>query len=262
VTSGPPNWNLDSERLATTRFGDVRLLDEVDSTNRVLLDEAHRGAPEGLVAVADHQTAGRGRLGRTWSAAPGTALLVSVLLRPTLPVDRLHTVGMAAGLATADGVEEVAGVRPGLKWPNDLVVDDRKLAGLLAELATAGGSQVVVLGVGINVTGVPAEVAGTATSCEAVAGRPVDRSALLAAFLSALEVRYSTLVAAGGADATLAAYRAACDTLGRPVRVELAGRTLEGTATDVAWNGQLLLTDAGGGRTAVTAGDVVHLRPG
>jgi BirA family biotin operon repressor/biotin-[acetyl-CoA-carboxylase] ligase len=260
VTSAPPNWNLDSARLAATRFADVRLLDEVDSTNRLLLDEALLGAPEGVVAVADHQTAGRGRLGRTWSAAPGAGLLVSVLLRPALPVERLHTVNMAAGLAAADGVEEAAGVRPGLKWPNDLVVGDRKLAGLLAESARSGNQQAVVVGVGINVAAVPAEVAEIATSCEAEAGRPVDRSSLLVAFLSALEARYAALLAPGGTDATLAAYRAACVTLGRPVRVEMAGRTLEGTATDVAWNGQLLLTDAGGGRTAVTAGDVVHLR--
>jgi BirA family biotin operon repressor/biotin-[acetyl-CoA-carboxylase] ligase len=259
VASAPPNWNLDSERLAATRFAGVRLLDEVDSTNRLLIDEALRGAPEGVVAVADHQSAGRGRLGRTWSAAPGAALLVSVLLRPTLPVDRLHLVTMAAGLAAADGVEETTGVRPGLKWPNDLVVDDRKLAGLLAESATGGGGQALVVGVGINVAGVPTEVAGIATSCEAVTGRPVDRSALLVSFLCALETRYANLDASGGTDAILSAYRADCVTLGRQVRVEMAGTTLEGKATDVAGSGQLLVTDATGARTAVTAGDVVHL---
>jgi BirA family biotin operon repressor/biotin-[acetyl-CoA-carboxylase] ligase len=260
VAPAPPNWNIDSERLAATRFADVRLLDEIDSTNRLLIDEAGAGAPEGVVAVADHQTAGRGRLGRTWSAAPGTALLVSVLLRPRLPVERLHTVTMVTGLAAADGVEEAAGVRPGLKWPNDLVVGDRKLAGLLAESAPSGDHQAVVVGVGINVAGVPAEVAALATSCEAEAGRPVERSALLVAFLSALEDRYATLLAPGGTDATLVAYREACVTLGRQVRVETTGRILEGTATDLADDGRLLLTSAGGGCTAVTAGDVVHLR--
>ena len=263
MTSELPTWHFDRSRLAGTRFADVRLHDEVDSTNRLLLDEARLGSPEGLVAVADFQTAGRGRLGRTWSAAPGSALLVSVLLRPTLPVERLHTVSMATGLAAADGVEEVTGVRPGLKWPNDLVVAERKLAGLLAEFADAGGRQAVVVGVGVNVSagGLPPELADTATSCEAEAGRPVDRSALLVAFLSALEARYATLLGPGGTDATLAAYRAACVTLGRPVRVELVGGTLEGKATDVAGNGQLLLTDPNGGRSAVSAGDVVHLRP-
>jgi BirA family biotin operon repressor/biotin-[acetyl-CoA-carboxylase] ligase len=263
VTSEPPTWHLDRSRLAGTRFDDVRLLDEVDSTNRLVLDEALLGAPEGVVAVADFQTAGRGRLGRTWSAAPGTALLASVLLRPTLPVERLHMVSMAVGLAATDGVEEAAGVRPGLKWPNDLVVSERKLAGLLAETASSGGGHAVVVGLGVNVAagGLPAELADTATTCEAEAGRPVDRGALLLAFLSALEARYATLLGPGGTDATLAAYRAACVTLGRPVRVELVGRVVEGVATDVAWNGQLLLTSPGGGRTAVTAGDVVHLRP-
>ena len=98
-----------------------------------LLDEARTGAPEGLVAVADHQTAGRGRLDRTWEAPPGSSLLVSVLLRPALDADEAHRVVMAAALALADAVGEVAGFTPDLKWPNDLVVGERKLAGLLAE---------------------------------------------------------------------------------------------------------------------------------
>lgn len=262
VTSEPPTWHVDRSRLEGTRFADVRWYEEIDSTNRLLLDEALLGAPEGVVAVADFQTAGRGRLGRTWSAPPGGALLVSVLLRPMLPVERLHLVSTAVGLAAADGVAEAAGVRPGLKWPNDLVVGDRKLAGLLAESASSGGGQAVVVGVGVNVAAgmLPPEVADTATTCEAEAGRPVDRGALLVAFLSALEDRYSTLLGGGGTDAIMAAYRAACVTLGRSVRVEMTGRVLEGVATDVAWNGQLLLTSPGGGRIAVTAGDVVHLR--
>ena len=123
---------------------------------------------------------------------------MSVLLRPPLPIDEVPVVLMAAGLAACDGVEAAAGFRPGLKWPNDLVVDDRKLAGLLTE-ATGGADPGVVLGLGINVSAAayPAELAGEATSCEEVASRPVDRAELLVAFLTALESRYSAVLAGG-----------------------------------------------------------------
>src|SRR5918992_3051566 len=218
----PLAWRVDSDSLTGTRFTTVRIHDELPSTNTALVEEARSGAPEGLVLVADHQTAGRGRLGRTWSSEPGTALLVSVLLRPPLPIDEVPVVLMAAGLAACDGVEAAAGFRPGLKWPNDLVVDDRKLAGLLTE-ATGGADPGIVLGLGMNVAAAayPAELAAEAVSCEEVASRPVDRGELLVAFLTALETRYSTVLAAGGRATTLQAYRSDSATLGRRVRVEL-----------------------------------------
>jgi BirA family transcriptional regulator, biotin operon repressor / biotin---[acetyl-CoA-carboxylase] ligase len=256
----PLAWPLDHSRLAGTRFATVRIHDELPSTNTALVEEARRGAPEGLVLVADHQTAGRGRLGRTWSAEPGTALLVSVLLRPPLPLDEVPLVLMAAGLAACDGVEAAAGFRPGLKWPNDLVVTDRKLAGLLSE--AAGGEPAVIVGLGVNVaTGAyPAELAAEAISCEEVASRTVDRAELLVAFLAALESRYATVLS-GRRDETLRAYRADSATLGRRVRVELtAGDRLEGQATRLADDGQLIVTDDTGAEHSVHVGDVKHLR--
>ena len=262
MTAGPPILEFDRDRLAGTRFTTVRTYGELDSTNTALVEEARRGAPEGLVLVADHQTGGRGRLGRTWSAAPGAALLVSVLLRPPLPIDEVSVVLMAAGLAACDGVEAAAGFRPGLKWPNDLVVDDRKLAGLLTE-ATGGGNPGVVLGLGINVaaSAYPAGLAGEATSCEEVASRPVDRADLLVAFLTALESRYSAVLAGKGRGATLDAYRADSATLGRRVRVELmSGPWLEGRATGVADDGRLVVVDGAGAEHLVSVGDVKHLR--
>ena len=262
MTAGPPTVEFDRDRLGGTRFTTVRTYAELDSTNTALVEEARRGAPEGLVLVADHQTAGRGRLGRTWSAERGAALLVSVLLRPALPIDEVPVVLMAAGLAGCDGVEAAAGFRPGLKWPNDLVVGDHKLAGLLTE-ATGGADPGVVLGLGINVRAAayPAELAAEATSCEEVASRPVDRGDLLVAFLTALETRYSTVLAAGGREATLAAYRSDSATLGRRVRVELtSGPALEGNATRLADDGQLVVTDDAGADHLVNVGDVKHLR--
>ena len=258
---GPLAWRVDKARLANTRFTTVRIHDELPSTNTALVEEAGTGAPEGLVLVADHQTAGRGRLGRTWSAEPGTALLVSVLLRPPLPVDELPLVLMAAGLAACDGVEAVAGFRPQLKWPNDLVVDDRKLAGLLSEAAGAG-RPAVVLGLGVNVSAgaYPKDLSADAVSCEEMASRPVDRSELLVGFLAGLEARYSTVLD-GKRDAILSAYRSDSATLGRRVRVELTtGEPVEGKATGLADDGRLVVTDDFGTEHPVHVGDVKHLR--
>jgi BirA family biotin operon repressor/biotin-[acetyl-CoA-carboxylase] ligase len=232
-------------------------LDTIDSTNRWLLDVARAGAAEGLVVVADHQTAGRGRRGRTWSAPPGSSLLVSVLLRPRLDVGRAHVLTMAAGLALRAAVEHAAGVNSGLKWPNDLVVNDRKLAGLLAEtdLSADGELSAVVIGVGCNVEwhDFPPELAEGATACNLEAGRSVDRADVLDAFLDDLALRLDDL------DAVPDAYRSALATLGRRVRVDLGSRVIEGTATDIDEAGQLIVsTDSS--TEVISVGDVIHLR--
>lgn len=247
---------------------DVRFVGETDSTNRMVLDLARAGAPEGVVVVADHQTAGRGRLGRVWQAPPGASLLVTVLLRPTIGVTDAHLVTIAAALAAVDACAEIAGVRPALKWPNDLIVErdgaTRKLAGLLAEsIVTGGRIDAVALGMGLNVqwpAPLPDELAEIATALNHEAGADVSRDEVLDAWLRYLAHRYARLNAAGGTEALLAAYRVACVTLGREVRAELPGETLFGTATDVTREGHLVL-DTDDGRRVVSAGDVVHLRP-
>ena len=222
-----------------TRFTDVRRFESIDSTNRYLLDEARGGAPEGVVAVADHQTAGRGRLGRTWESPPDASLLCSVLLRPSLPVERLHLVTAVVALAACDAVASVAGWRPLLKWPNDLLDGEgRKLAGVLAE----ADLPTVVVGIGLNVAWAPEGAA--------CLGPGYGRDTVLDALLAALDGLY------GSWDEVAARYRAECATVGRVVRVELAGETFEGTASAVTDEGHLVA----GGRV-VTAGDVVHLRP-
>jgi BirA family biotin operon repressor/biotin-[acetyl-CoA-carboxylase] ligase len=236
----------------------VRRFDTVDSTNRWLLDEARHGAPEGLVAVADHQTAGRGRRGRSWSAPAGSSLLVSVLLRPRIDTQRVHVLTMAAAVALRAAIDEVAGVRADVKWPNDLVVGDRKLAGVLAEteLTTDGDIRAVVIGVGANVEWAefPPELAEGATACNLEAGRAVDRADVLAAFLDRLSEQLDDL------DAVPAAYRAALATLGRRVRVDLGVRAIEGTATDLDDAGRLVVTSEDGSTELVAVGDVIHVR--
>ena len=218
---------------------DVRRFDEIDSTNTWVMAQARAGAAEGLVAVADHQTAGRGRLGRAWTARPGAALLMSVLLRP----DRItHLVTACVALAARDACEEVAGIRPALKWPNDLLLDDLKVAGVLAE--AEGGA--VVVGIGLNLAWAPPG--------GAVLGERVDRDALLAALLDALGRWYGAGWQAVGRE-----YRQSCATIGRLVRVELADETFTGRAADIDADGHLLV-DVGMCLREVAAGDVVHLR--
>jgi BirA family biotin operon repressor/biotin-[acetyl-CoA-carboxylase] ligase len=238
--------------LAGTRFDDVRRFARVDSTNRYLLTEATRA--EGVVAVADEQTAGRGRHGRTWDAAPGAALLASVRLRPALPAERLHLVTLACAVAAADAVRAVAGFDAGLKWPNDLVVADHKLAGILAE---ADGAGAVVVGMGLNLRAdaYPADLSDVATACDEHAEHPVQRDELLTVWLRMFDGRLDALDDVVEAAATRSA------TLGREVRVELAREAFAGNAAGMTREGYLVVTLADGTDRVVTAGDVVHLRP-
>lgn len=244
-------------------LGPVETVDEIDSTNRVLLERARAGEPHGRVLVADHQTAGRGRLGRAWEAPPGASLLASVLLRPDLEVADASLVTMAAGLAAVDACSGVAGVRPTLKWPNDLVIDrpdgTRKLAGLLAESLVEGGRlAALVVGIGLNVNWphpLPAALDGIATALNHETGHDIDRRTVLEAWLGAFAHRYDRLDRGVIDD-----YRSACSTLGRRVRVERHDDVLEGMATDIDEAGRLLVEMAGTVHT-VTIGDVVHLRP-
>ncbi len=223
---------------------------ELDSTNRHVLDAARAGAADGLVAVADVQTAGRGRLDRTWQAPPGSSLLVSALVRT--PGDAGPVV-MAAAVALAGAVDRVAGVPAMLKWPNDLVVGDRKLAGLLAE--RDGDALVVGAGCNVNWERFPDDLAGSATSCNLEAGHPVDRDELLVAFLDG----FAAVLEQGGG--VVDEYRARLATLGRRVRVEpVRGDPLLGTAVDVTDDGALVVRDDAGTDHAVATADVVHLR--
>ena len=231
--------------LAGTRFADVRHLAEVGSTNREVAALARQGAPEGVVVVADHQTRGRGRRGRSWESPPGSSLLVSVLLRPATP----HVAAMATGLAARQACAEVAGAAASLKWPNDVLAGAGKLGGILAEVV----GDAVVVGLGVNV-GWHTPLPAGAVDLRRLGGRPVDRGQLLVAFLLALEDRSRQ-----PGEAVLAEYRARCATVGRPVRVALGTERIVGTASDVDDHGRLVV-DTHSGRWVIDAGDVVHLR--
>ena len=249
------------------RFVDVRHVRETGSTNADLMALARSGAPDGVVLVADHQTGGRGRLGRSWEAPPGSSLLMSVLFRPGLAVADTFHLTMAVGLAAQHACEATAGVRPGLKWPNDLVVErdgaTRKLGGILAESHLAGDRvDAVVVGLGLNVNW-PREPAGdlaeVATALNLLTGSEVDRDGLLSELLAALDALAADLDSEHARRALRATYRDELSTHGRAVRVETPEGMVEGNAFDVDDTGSLVV-DTADGHIDVAVGDVVHLR--
>jgi BirA family biotin operon repressor/biotin-[acetyl-CoA-carboxylase] ligase len=240
----------------------VQRFEEIDSTNTYLRERAREGAPEGLVAAADHQTAGRGRLDRRWESPAGSNLLVSVLLRPACDADDLHLCTTAVALAAADACREAAGVEVSFKWPNDLLVGEAKLAGILAEVEFAGGTPpAVVVGIGINVAWPgPPEAGGTCLEDESRRAQPVDRKVLLDHLLYALAPRREMLDDAQGRRVLADEVRRHCSTLGQRIRVVLADEELTGVAHGIDRSGRLVVETVTGLRT-VTAGDVIHLRP-
>ena len=229
---------------------------EVSSTNDVAATLADRGEPEGTVVIADAQSAGRGRHGRTWASPPGAGLYMSIVMRPAPHAVTLLTI--AAGVAFADGIQAATGLHPQLKWPNDVYIGGRKLAGILAEAGTStdGGCH-VVLGCGVNLmpAAYPSDVAARATSIESELGRPIDRGLLLVECLAALDLRYRELQSRASA-AVIARWRdRAVSMFGRRVEWDVAGVTRQGVAEDIDETGALLVRD-GAARARVISGEV------
>ncbi|MBM3948145.1 MAG: biotin--[acetyl-CoA-carboxylase] ligase [SAR202 cluster bacterium] len=224
------------------------------------MDDARRlaeaGAAEGLVVIAEEQTKGRGRFARKWESPVGENLLFSVLLRPQ--AGQMRYMNMAATLAVRDTVADVTGARPAIKWPNDVRVDGRKVAGILIESAVASDGRVdyAVVGIGLNVNFDPSpfpEIAETATSIARVLGKRVERTAVLARLLARLDGLYGEVRA--GRSLT-AAWAARLETLGRKVRVRSHDEVLEGLALRVDEEGNLVLRRPDGSLTTVVAGEV------
>ncbi len=224
----------------------------VDSTNVRARGLLRDGAAHGTVVVADEQTHGRGRLGRRWAAPPRSGLAVSVCLRPRAEF-RLPLVTVSAALAVGDTVRAVVDAsRCTLKWPNDVLVDERKVCGILVELDGAPGAWTVVVGIGLNVNAAPP--LPTAISLAAAIGVPVPREPLLIDLLAALEGYLDR--AAAQPETVLGLWRDRLATLGRRVRVTTPGGVLEGLALDVDGDGALLLRLDDGTVRPLHAGDV------
>jgi BirA family biotin operon repressor/biotin-[acetyl-CoA-carboxylase] ligase len=240
---------------------EIRIVAETGSTNSDLADDARRGVAEGAVLAADAQSAGRGRMGRTWVAPPRAALTFSVLLRPAeVSQARRGWVPLLAGVALALAVRQETGVDARLKWPNDVQVNGAKLAGILAEQA----DDAIVVGAGINVSSRRDELPVPGATSLALEGAAVtDRDRLLAAILRELERWYLAWTGRAGdaGESGLAAeYRRLCATLGRQVMVSLpGGQTLTGAADDVDDLGRLVVGSPEG-PVPISAGDVNHVR--
>ncbi|BAS28853.1 biotin--[acetyl-CoA-carboxylase] ligase [Limnochorda pilosa] len=238
---------------------------ELPSTNDHLRRLGRQGAPEGTVVVAEQQTAGRGRRGREWASPPGLGLWLSVLLRPPLPARDAPLLALMAAAAVRAAAEQVAAVDARVKWPNDVMVPQGKVCGVLAELdAELDRIRACILGVGLNVnqtaSDFPPHLAGKAASLRMAAGRPVHRAELLRWVLRHLGARYRQVLVEGF-EPLLEEVRAFSATLGRPVTVEEADRTWPGLAEDLAPDGALLVRPASGGApVAVYAADV-SIRP-
>jgi BirA family biotin operon repressor/biotin-[acetyl-CoA-carboxylase] ligase len=255
-----PPLRVESLTRALVRDGSmwhtIRVEQSVDSTNAAVVADADQ--PEGLVVVAEQQTAGRGRLGREWTSPPRAGLTFSFLLRPSVPDARWTWLPLLTGLAVAEATNEMADVDVDLKWPNDLLIGDKKVGGILVERH----GPAVVVGVGINVTTTQAELPITEATSLALAGAVVtDRESLLRAVLRAIEARYAEWGASSD-DAVSSAYTTRCRTIGSDVTVTMPdGSALCGQARRVDEHGRLVVvTDDG--EHAVSSGDVMHVRPG
>ena len=255
--------NVIRKQLATPAVAsDIQIFGRVPSTNSVLRSLALKSAPEGTVVIADEQTAGRGRLGKPWFSPPGVNLYASVLCRPGITPAAAPVFSFVASLALADAIREL-GLHPAIKWPNDVLVRHRKVAGILTELSIAGDRlEYLILGVGVNVNverdllrAALGPAAQHAISLREALGRPVERNAFAGTLLTYLD-EWLITYREQGPERILRAWRDLDIVTGRRVGVRDDTATLEGRARGVAADGHLEIEDAHGAIHRVLAGDV------
>jgi BirA family biotin operon repressor/biotin-[acetyl-CoA-carboxylase] ligase len=236
---------------------------EIDSTNNYAKTLAADGHPEGTVVIAESQSSGRGRRGRQWYSDSGQGIFLSLILRPPLPVNELSRINMAIALAIVDALQEV-GIKSGIKWPNDILIKDRKIAGILTEAITdMDGIEFIVSGIGLNVNTLikdfPAELRPIVTSVREEAGRMVSRVHLLQILLLKLEQRYQQLIS-GAFTEILEQVRTLSLVIGRDITIKQLGGITEGRAIDIDNNGFLLVRDGQGNIHHLMSGEVL-LKP-
>ena len=238
----------------------IHWFDSIDSTNTRAKEMALRGAPHGTVLIADHQTGGRGRMGRSFLSPGGVGIYMSVLLRPHCPPEELMHLTCASAVAMCDAVEQSAGFRPGIKWTNDLVSGSKKLAGILTEMALDASGQIAyaVVGIGINCCQQPEdfapEIRDMAGSLSMIAGTAVSRTKVAAAMLEALLRMDQDLLT--GKDAMMAQYRKDCITVGREISLVRGDEIRHGLAVDVDEEGALVVRFDDGHIETVNSGEV------
>ena len=238
---------------------DIQVFQQTSSTNDVLEKLARDGVQEGVVVFAESQTAGRGRLGRKWVSATGQGLWFSVLLRPEMPPASVTQLTIAAATAVARAIRSETGLTPQIKWPNDILIQNKKVVGILTELsAELDRVRYVVLGIGVdvNVTRFPPSVAGAATSLAAASGKKFNRAEIAATILRELDADYARVTR--GVFPTLAEeWEQQCITLGKRVQIHIGERTIAGRAESLDSDGALLLRTDHGHLERIVGGDVV-----
>ncbi|MBW1710863.1 MAG: biotin--[acetyl-CoA-carboxylase] ligase [Deltaproteobacteria bacterium] len=262
----PITENFLQNALQTEVFGRglVEIRERISSTNIRAKKMALAGAGEGTLVVAESQTAGRGRLGRIWHSPPGLNIYFSLILKPEIPPPRIPLLTLTAGLAGSSAIGSLIGQAPSVKWPNDLLLQNRKIAGILAEMDIKDSRvSFVILGIGINVNlaeqDLPPDLRNQAGSLLISTGKTWDRTEILASLLGELE-RYYRLLCQGRYDEILGQYRQVCQTLKTRVRFVQQETVIEGTAIDVGQSGELIVERAGDGEILyLNAGEVSSL---
>ena len=256
--TGPGLAALDARAVDGTRWRRIEVVESTGSTNADLIARAAEPDIDGTVRITTDQTAGRGRHQRVWTAPPGGQLAVSAAWAIGGHTEQLGWLSLLTGMSAAAAIEAQTGIRPVLKWPNDVLVDDRKVAGILAEYTGTPDGGVAVVGIGINTEMTADELpVPTATSLALATGGPIDAAGLATAYLRALSEWEWPL----DLDAVAAQYRQRSDTLGRRIRLHLPGdREVVGVATDIDRDGRIVVETGDGERIVAAAGDVVHLR--
>ncbi len=259
LTATELSWNLPTEFVGRR----ILAYQQSRSTNDIAAREAENGAVEGTIVVADHQTQGRGRLGRVWYSPPGTGAYISIILRPPCPPEKAPGLSLMTALALAEALEEICPNVVKIKWPNDVLLNGRKTAGILTELsADRGKVNHLVVGIGININqdsaDFPDDLMAIATSVRLTIGRPVERVALVQRFLERFESEY-TMYRQHYLKLSLPRLRHYSSMIGHPVQLQSGKETIEGIAIDIAEDGSLVV-DRDGRNLTVTGGEVTVIK--
>jgi len=263
VPANPTQWEIQAG-LGTEHFGTtIYALPQVDSTNKVAFRLALNGAQEGAVVVAESQTKGKGRVGRRWESPTGSNIYLSIILRPKITPTKIPLITLMAAVASAEAIEEVAGLLPAIKWPNDLLIEGKKLGGILTEAdMEMDRINFVVVGIGINCnmtrSSFPPSIKDTAASLQEALGREISRIALIQAILRHLEQWYTRLVQGRGEEIR-GRWEELSQIRGKEVEIAFMGEIVKGKAQEIDADGALLVQEAGGEVKRIVAGDV-HIR--
>lgn len=256
LTAEELSWNLKSERLGKKIYA----YEETSSTMDAAVRLAANNEPEGSVVVAEGQTKGRGRLGRTWASPKGKGIYASFILRPRVPLQDVPLITLMAAVAVARAIEKQTHLRPEIKWPNDLLIGGKKVAGILTELsAELGRVHTVILGIGLNVNTPKHSLPAHGTSLSQELGTTLSRVEMARALILELDQVYASCLSRGF-PSILDEWRLFAGFLGSRIRVAAQGRSVDGMALDVDTNGALLVRTDTGMVESVSAGDVLVVR--